>query len=327
VTRQKASIIRKHRAILTIGITLFYAACARDEESSTVNPLQEFGITANNAFFYYDDLEEATAFYTETLGIRLVADYGFAKILHVAPTSYLVLVDADKGMHSTDEPKSVAIALITDQLDEWYAYLETQEVEMKYGYDPVEGRAHHGFVILDPEGYYLEFERFNAYPENERLMPILDEAQTILTEPKPQAAAPAGLGFKATVLWMYYRDMEGIQRFYQDKFGLDLLVDQGWAKIYQTSPTGFIGLVDETRGMHSYSEQKAVTVSFFTDDLRGWYEYVLDSGAFELRSEELSEEGPRVKAFVGYDPEGYYLEFDTFLVHEDNEDLLETLRR
>jgi hypothetical protein len=139
VARQQTSITRHHTAILAVAITLFCAACAHDEESSTVNPLREFGITANNAFFYYDDLERVTAFYTETLGIRLVADYGFAKILHVAPTSYLVLVDADKGMHSTEEPKSVAIALITDQLDEWYAYLESQDVEMKYGYDPVEG--------------------------------------------------------------------------------------------------------------------------------------------------------------------------------------------
>jgi catechol 2,3-dioxygenase-like lactoylglutathione lyase family enzyme len=327
VTRYRTLTSNVHRTLLAVGITLLSAACARDEESSTVKPLQEFGITANNAFLYYDDLERATAFYTETLGIRLVADYGFAKILHVAPTSYLVLVDAAEGMHSTDEPKSVAMALITDQLDEWYSYLEARDVEWKYGYDPVEGRAHHGFVILDPEGYYLEFERFNEHPENEQLMPILAEAQTILAEPGPQAAAPTGLGFKATVLWMYYKDMERIQRFYQDKFGLELLVDQGWAKIYQTSPTGFIGLVDETRGMHSYSEQKAVTVSFFTDDLRGWYEYVRDSAAFELRSTELDEEGPRVKAFVGYDPEGYYLEFDTFLMHEDNEELLKTLQQ
>jgi catechol 2,3-dioxygenase-like lactoylglutathione lyase family enzyme len=315
-----------YRTALAVGTALLCAACARDEESSTVNPLQQFGITANNAFFYYDDLERATAFYTETLGIKLVADYGFAKILHVAPTSYLVLVDGNKGMHSTDEPKSVAMALITDQLDEWYAYLETRDVEMKYGYDPVEGRAHH-VVILDPEGYYLEFERFNEHPENEQLMPILDQTQTILAEPKPQAATPAGLGFKATVLWLYYKDMEGIQRFYRDKFGLALLVDQGWAKIYQTSTSGYLGLVDEAKGMHSYSEHKAVNVSFFTDDLRGWFEYVRDSRAFELRSTELHEEGPRVQAFVGYDPGGYYLEFDTFLSHEDNEDLLKTLQR
>jgi hypothetical protein len=53
----------------------------------------------------------------------------------------------------------------------------------------------------------------------------------------------------------------------------------------------------------------------------------MQSGAFELRSTELREEGARVQAFVGYDPGGYYLEFDSFLNHEDNEELLESLRR
>ena len=53
-----------------------------------------------------------------------------------------------------------------------------------------------------------------------------------------------------------------------------LTVDQGWAWIYQTSPSGYIGQVDKTRGMHSFTEQKAVTASFFTDDLEGWFSYV-----------------------------------------------------
>jgi hypothetical protein len=76
-----------------------------------------------------------------------------------------------------------------------------------------------------------------------------------------------------------------------------------------------------------------VTVSFFTDDLRGWFDYVKETGAFELRTGELyeegpqDEEGPRVLTFVGYDPGGYYLEFDTFLSHEDNQELLESLRQ
>lgn len=76
--------------------------------------------------------------------------------------------------------------------------------------------------------------------------------------------------------------------------------------------------------MHSFTEEKAVTVSFLTDDLEGWFEYA-KSGAFELRSDTLSEAGPRVHAFVGYDPGGYFLEFDRFLEHEDNTELLRVL--
>jgi catechol 2,3-dioxygenase-like lactoylglutathione lyase family enzyme len=289
-----------------------------------VNPFDEYGIAANNAFFYYDDLETATRFYTETLGIRLIADYGFAKILRIAPTSYLTLVDGTKGMHTPDEPKTVALALVTDQLDEWYDYLTASGIEMKYDYSPVEGRPHHGFVLLDPEGYYLEFEQFNDHPENELLTPILTNNETLHVEPAATTALE-GLGFKATVLWLYYRDMEAIQRFYEEELGLTLTVDQGWAKIYQTSASGFIGPVDARRGMHSFTDQKAVTVSLLTEDLDGWFEYLRGREAFELRSQEIEAEDDRYRAFVGYDPGGYYVEFDTFLSHTANEKLLQSL--
>jgi catechol 2,3-dioxygenase-like lactoylglutathione lyase family enzyme len=309
-----------------LSLTVLTVACAQTGEGDEVNPLHEYGLIASNAFFYYEDLDNAVEFYNRALGIRTVADYGFAKILHVAPTSYLTLVDGTKGMHTPDEPKTVAIALVTDQLDEWYTYLQGHGVEMQYDYDPVAGRPHHGFVLLDPEGYYLEFERFNEHEENRDLMPILDAGTTLLANAE-STTVPEGLGFKATVLWLYYRDLGAIQRFYEEKLGLSLTVDQGWAKIYQTSPSGFLGPVDEARGMHSFTEQKAVTVSLLTEDLDGWFAYVSRTEALELRSKAIESEDARYRAFVGYDPEGYYWEFDTFLSHEANEQLLASLSR
>jgi catechol 2,3-dioxygenase-like lactoylglutathione lyase family enzyme len=311
--------------VLTGTLTL---GCAQTAEEAPVNPLEEFGITANNAFFYYDDLDAATAFYTRTLGLRVAADYGFAKILQIAATSYLTLVDADEGMHDSSEPKTVAIALITDQLDEWYVHLVGQGIEMRYEFNPTEGRPHDGFVAYDPEGYYLEFERFNEHPENELFVPLLEQAETLYPDPQQATAVPEGLGFKATILWLYYRDTAGALAFLEEQLGFEQVVDQGWAWIYRSSPSGYIGPVDETRGMHSYTEQKAVTVSFLTDDLDGWHSYISETGAFELRETEVhADSAGRFRAFVGYDPEGYYLEFDTFLQHELNGRLLESLER
>jgi len=320
--------VRLVGAASTLAV-LLVAACAPPPpaesrpETPAMNPLREFGIIANNVFFYYDDVEGATAFYRDTLGLLVVVDYGFAKIVRVAETSYVTLVDAEEGMHSTDEPKAVAIALVTDQLDEWHEYLTAKGVEMRGEFTVTEGRPHDGFVAYDPEGYYLEFERFNAHPENERLMPVLNSTATL---PVSGDGPPAGLGFKATILWTYYADMAAIQRFYEDRLGFELIVDQGWAKIYQTSATGYYGLVDGTRGMHQAVPDKAVTVSFLTDDVRGWFEHVRDHELFELRTSELTSESDRVDVFVGYDPEHYFLEFDQFVEHEDNARLLEQLR-
>ncbi len=166
--------------------TLFLASCAsrtqyegelneKGEYHVSVNPMKDFGMTASNVFFYYTNLARATEFYSETLGLNIAADYGFAKILQVATTSFITLVDETKGMHKSSEPKSVAIALITDQLDEWWDYIEKQDAQIKSPYNPKEGRPHHGFVVIDPEGYYIEWDVFNDVPENEELLKILKE--------------------------------------------------------------------------------------------------------------------------------------------------------
>ena len=310
---------------LLFALALIAVGCGNEDGSGSFNEISDelarLEIVGSNAFWYYTDLDAATDFYTETLGLELAADYGFAKILHVAGTSYLTLVDGTMGMHTPDEPKTVALALVTDQLDEWWEYLNQQGVEMRSGeYNPTENSAHDGFVAYDPEGYYLEFERFNPHPENEQFLPMLEQAETALAQ-GTGSKVPPGLGFKATILWLYYRDLPGMADFWEDEIGLRMVADQGWAKIYEASSTGFIGLVDETMGMHSYTEQKAVTISLWTTQLAEWFEHVRD-GSLEMRSESIEEENPRYRAFVGYDPEGYYLEFDMFLPHEDNEDLL-----
>lgn len=305
------------------------AACnpAPDSEEPGMMLQEERGVIANNAFFYYADLETAWAFYTDVLGLETVANYGFAKILRIAETSYLTLVDAESGMHSADEPKTVALALITDELDGWWDYLVAQDVEMKStSHDPTPGSAHDGFVVIDPEGYYLEFERFNDHPENERLMPVLGALENVYSPPGLDTSRPADLGFKATVLWLYTPDVDAMKQFYEDVMGFEMVVDQGWAKIHATSPTGFIGPVDGAKGMHSWTEEKGVTVSFFTSDLDEWFAHLKDRREFELRTEEIVEEsraGARV--FVGYDPDGYFVEFDEFFEADGNERLLELL--
>ena len=304
---------RKYLVVLAL-----MSGCAPPAEE---NPMPA-DIIANNVFFYYENLEQATRFYAETLGLEVVTDYDFAKILRVADTSFVTLVSSESGMHSTEEPKAVAIALITDELEAWYDYLVGQEVPMRGELQLGDGRPHDGFVAYDPEGYYLEFERFNPHAENEELIPVLDDAESRYTDD-----GPPELGFKATVLWMYYEDLAGAERFYEEVMGLTLIVDQGWAKIYRTSATGFIGLVDGEKGMHQATQDKAVTVSFLTTDVDAWFEHFEAQEQLEkleLRHHEVLDEG-FVRVFVGYDPENYFLEFDTFMEYEGNEALLAAL--
>lgn len=292
-------------------------------QNTSFRTMRDFGIRASNLFWYYRDLPKATAFYRDTLGLELVADYEMATIFRVAEESLLILVDATKGMHTADEPKSVALALVTDQLDEWHAYLGTKGISPRRPYAARPGSAHDGFVVQDPEGYLLEFERFNQHPENERFVPLLKANRTVRA---PNSPLPAGLGIKATITWLYYTDMMKMQTFYEEVLGLRQMVDQGWAKVYEGSRTGHVGLVDERRGMNRWSETKAVNVSFLVDDIDGWFRAVKDRELFPLRGTAVSDdEVGRYRAFTGFDPEGYFMEFDVFRDHPLNARLMSYL--
>jgi catechol-2,3-dioxygenase len=285
--------------------------------------LPDFGIQGTNVFLYYKDLAVAKNFYQQTLGMEIVSDYGFAATVRISHDAFLTLVDESNGMHKASEPKTVAIALLTDQLPEWYEYLQSKNVPIKYTYKPKENNAHDGFVAIDPEGYLLEFEMFKQHEENEWIVPQMRKYPAL---PTFSEGVAAGLGFYGAVTWTYYQDMQEAEKFYEEIMGLRLIVDQGWAKVYQVSETGYIGLVDERRGMHTFSETKAVNISFLVEDVEGWFDYVRTKNAFPLRQDSL-EIGPegKFKGFVGFDPGGYYLEFDQFFTHPDNERLLELL--
>lgn len=296
--------------------------------NSDFRTMADFGIKANNPFLYYQNLSAATKFYEEILGLEKVAEYDNASIMRMSADSYLILVDAAKGMHSTQEAKSVALALLTDDLQAWYDHFKKNNVKIKYTLKEKEGSAHDGFVAIDPEGYLLEIERFNPHPENENFTPRLDKNKTLEMPSSPLSKVPKGLHFYSTVTWLYHKDVMGMEHFYQDVLGLEMVCDQGWAKIYQVSETGFMGIVDEKRGMNKYSEEKAVNIGFILEDLKGWHEYNLKHKPLELRNEELGE-GPegKYKAFVGYGPEKYFYEFDAFFPHDDNDLLLEYLEK
>lgn len=281
-------------------------------------------IQANNALYYYHDLPRATRFYQELLGFELVEDYGLGKLFQIASSSFLMLIDGSVGRHSADEPKTVTTAFITDELEGWYDYLLAHHVPMRWPLNPKPGQPHDGFVAIDPEGYLLEFERFNPHPENAKLMPFLDPLPSFYPTLRPSDSAttrPPTLGVKATVTWLYYQDLERAGHFWRTLTGHDETVDQGFAKIFPTSYSGFIGPVRAGDGLHPYTEKKGVTVSLFTDRVDEWFTYLQQQPDFDLQNSEVILEMERVRDFLGFDPEGYFIEFDAFIDHPANAEL------
>jgi len=317
-------------ALISLGIAL--AGVFSAVLGNTADPGEEKGgpapkIAANLVFFYYQDLAAAQRFYEETLGLERVLDYGFASIHRVGPTSYLGLVDEKRGMHKADEPKTVTLSFVTGEVDGWHDHLVARGVHIR---NPLRDATRHptrGFVATDPEGYFLEFETFLEHHQNRNLREKLAGVQPLyprLTADAVPQGRPSSLGVQATVFWLYYKDIAAAQHFYETAMGQVLLVDQGFAKVYSSSGAGFIGLVDEAQGLHRFSEAKAVNVAFVTPELEAWQERLRANGA-AIREPLGPAEERRVRAFVGLDPAGYFLEFNWFVSAPENARILELI--
>jgi glyoxylase-like metal-dependent hydrolase (beta-lactamase superfamily II)/catechol 2,3-dioxygenase-like lactoylglutathione lyase family enzyme len=283
-------------------------------------------VEANLVFFYYRDLENARRFYEEILGLERVLDYGFASIYRITQSSYLGVVDENRGMHRASEPKTVTLSFVTAEIDGWYEYLKSCDVPVRGPIRDATRHATRGFVAFDPEGYFLEFERFLDHPENAALHSYLEGQEAVYPAAGTSTRRPANLGLLANVIWLYYRDIPAAQEFYERTFGATLLVDQGFAKVVSSSPSGFIGLVDEAQGLHRFSENKAVTIAFITDSVDDWF-IRLDAQGLTMKEEIGSSPAIPVRAFVTLDPAGYYLEFDRFLDNGRNQKLLSFLNK
>jgi predicted enzyme related to lactoylglutathione lyase len=286
---------------------------------------EALSIQANLVFFYYPDLGEAEKFYGNLLGFEKVLDYGFARIFRLSPSTFIGLVDESKGMHDPSEPKSVTLSFATNEIDQWYEYLSKQGVQMHRPLSDSSRIPIRGFVALDPAGYFLEFETFKEHPQNALFHEHLTPSEALYPLPQQQTSRPADCGILANVIWLYYKDIPEAQAFYENTLGFKLLVDQGFAKVYSSSPTGFIGLVDESQGLHRFSQEKAVNVCFLTDQIDDWYAHLQEKNT-RIRDKLEEMETIPVKAFVALDPGEYYIEFDHFLESPENQRIRELLR-
>lgn len=110
------------------------------------------------------------------------------------------------------------------------------------------------------------------------------------------------------ITFIYYRDLQKGIDFYCEVLGFPLAIDQGWSKIYQVSEAGYVGIVDEKKGMQNWHRDKTVQICIRVAEVGPWYEFVKDLGVENL-SDVFESDELKIKAFVFDDPEGYQVEF------------------
>lgn len=112
---------------------------------------------------------------------------------------------------------------------------------------------------------------------------------------------------KGVITWLYYRDLPGAQRFYEDIMGFKMEVDQGWSKIYNIRSGAYVGLVDEAHGYHRANDIKPVILCLNVEDAEHWYKKLSKSG-LKIKEQPRESERLKIKVFMFKDLEGYTIE-------------------
>lgn len=119
---------------------------------------------------YVADLERATAFYTEVLGLPLTAAFGEARFLQTGPNSTLILFTIEGiekrvsviPSHGARGDQHVALAVLSAEMDAWRQRLRAHGVEIEHEQDWSQGT--HSIYFRDPDNNSLELIEDRHYP-------------------------------------------------------------------------------------------------------------------------------------------------------------------
>ena len=99
---------------------------------------------------------------------------------------------------------------------------------------------------------------------------------------------------------------------------LELVMDQGFAKVYRISGSSFIGCVKKNEGSIDTKNQGGTLISLTTRDVKAEYERIKKYRLPFISELEVIQRIP-LKSFFFKDFEGYDFEIQEFLKKEDRE--------
>jgi catechol 2,3-dioxygenase-like lactoylglutathione lyase family enzyme len=119
---------------------------------------------------YVTDLERATEFYTEVLGLPMTAAFGDARFFQTGPHSTLILFTIEGirnrvsviPSHGATGEQHVALAVPTAEMDAWRERLKAHRVEIEHEQDWSQGT--HSIYFRDPDNNSLELIEDRHYP-------------------------------------------------------------------------------------------------------------------------------------------------------------------
>lgn len=118
--------------------------------------------------------------------------------------------------------------------------------------------------------------------------------------------------FKSQITFLYFKEFSAAIPFFETILNLELVADQGFARIYRLSEGAFVGIVDEAQGHCNAPTEKNVLITLVTDDLQPWYRRLKDAGV-SIEAPPAVQPKAKVECFFFEGPGGYAFEIQTFL--------------
>jgi len=115
--------------------------------------------------------------------------------------------------------------------------------------------------------------------------------------------------FDQQVTFLYTRDLAATARFYAEKLGLELVLDQSTCRIYRVSAAGFLGFCQRAEAPE---RSEGIIVTLVTADVDGWYARLVAGGVVFEKAPAFNPTYNIYHCFLR-DPNGYLLEIQSFL--------------
>ncbi|MEM7292400.1 MAG: VOC family protein [Pseudomonadota bacterium] len=112
------------------------------------------------------------------------------------------------------------------------------------------------------------------------------------------------------ITWVYTHDLAVAAMFYGEALGLEVIRDEGSAKIFKVSNNASIGVC--TAFEDRVVEPRGGMISIVTDDVDAWYQRLCDKNIEVEKAPHVLEQFGIYTFFVD-DPNGYVVEFQQFL--------------
>ena len=109
------------------------------------------------------------------------------------------------------------------------------------------------------------------------------------------------------VTFIYVNNLDESHRFYCQTLGFKLALDQGPCRIYQVTPTAFIGVCSGKKVNHN----DGVILTFVSSDLEAWHQHLLDGG-FTVEKPPSFNEKYNITHLFCRDPDNYLVEIQIF---------------